>query len=254
MKVQVLGGHGGLMKGFATTSFLINNHLLIDAGAVASALTIEEQSKIDHILITHSHLDHIKDLAFLCDNCFGIKSAPFEVYTTKKVKEIIKNHLLNELVWPDFTVLPNKENPTMRISEINPEEVFKFAGYSIKAIKVKHPNDAVGYIVEKNDVSILFSGDTGPTERIWEVAKEVKNLKAIFTEVSFPNKLQKVADVSDHHSPQTILNEIKKMPKDVPVILTHLKPNFRHEIMQELYQAKEKRLTVLDSDGEVFNF
>lgn len=254
MKVQVLGGHGGQMRGFATTSFLIDNNFLIDAGAVASALTIEEQLKIDNILITHSHLDHIKDLAFLCDNCFGQKKDPFEVFTHATVKKNIKTHLLNDLIWPDFTILPSKENPTMRINAIETEVEFLCGQYKVQAIKVRHPQDAVGYIVEKDNVSILFSGDTGPTDRIWEVAHKVKNLKAIFTEVSFPNKLQAVADISDHHSPQTILAEVKKMPKDIPIILTHLKPNFRHEIMQELYQSKEKRITVLDSDGEVFTF
>ena len=90
MKIQVLGGHGGLAKGFQTTSILIDDILLIDAGAVAATLSIEEQTKIDNILISHCHLDHIKDLAFICDNCFGLKNKPFNVHTHPTVNKIIK--------------------------------------------------------------------------------------------------------------------------------------------------------------------
>src|SRR5690349_712014 len=103
MKIQVLGGHGGLAKGFETTSFLIDDILLVDAGAVASTLSIGQQTKIENILISHCHLDHIKDLAFICDNCFGLKGKPFLVHTHATVKKIIKDHLLNDIVWPDFT-------------------------------------------------------------------------------------------------------------------------------------------------------
>ncbi|MGE3608165.1 MAG: MBL fold metallo-hydrolase [Bacteriovoracaceae bacterium] len=254
MKIQVLGGHGGLAKGFATTSFLIDETLLLDAGAVAMTLTVEEQSKIDHILISHSHLDHIKDLAFLCDNCFGMRSKPFDVYTHATVKSLIKSHLFNDMIWPDFTALPTPKNPTMEFHAVEPEKEFHLGDYAIRGIKVKHQNDAMGFIIEKDNASVLFTVDTGPTERIWEIAHTVKNLRAIFTEVSFPNELQKVADLSDHHTPQSLNAEIGKMPGHVPIILTHLKPNFRDKIITELDAIGNKRIHVLEKDGEVFNY
>ncbi len=254
MKIQVLGGHGGLAKGFETTSFLIDEKLLIDAGAVAATLSIEQQTNIDHILISHCHLDHIKDLAFLSDNCFGLKDKPFQVYTHPTVKKIIKDHLLNDIVWPDFTVLPNKTNPTLTINAIDEEKRIEIGPYLITPIKVKHAHDAMGFIVEKGDTAVLFTLDTGPTERIWEVARTHKNIKAIFTEVSFPNFLAKVAEVSEHHTPDSMKAEIPKMPKNVPIILTHLKPNYQPVIMKEIAEMKEDRITVLENDGSVFNF
>lgn len=254
MKIHVLGGHGGLAKGSQTTSFLIDDKLLIDAGAVAGTLTVEEQAKIDHILISHCHLDHIKDLAFICDNCFGMKEQPFEVYTHKTVKKIIKDHLLNNIVWPDFTTLPSTEEPTMRINVLAEEEKVILGPYTITPVKVNHDLDAMGFIVEKGNSAVLFTLDTGPTERIWEVAREIKNLKAIFTEVSFPSELQKVADVSHHHTPKTVLAEVQKMPANIPVILTHLKPNYQEEILREMKNSGEKRIKILEKDGEIFNF
>lgn len=254
MKIQVLGGHGGQALGFSTTSFLINDELLLDAGSVTSTLTVEQQTRIDHILISHSHLDHIKDLAFICDNCFGLRSSPFQVYTHATVKKILKDHLFNETIWPDFTVLPNAEKPTMVIHAVEPERTFTLGKYLITPIPVQHPNDAMGFIIEEGGKAVLFTVDTASTERIWQVAREKKNIKAIFTEVSFPNSLKGVAKLSDHHTPLSIKSEIAKMPSDVPIILTHLKPNYREVILRELSELQEKRLRVLEKDGEVFQF
>ena len=254
MKIQILGGHGGLSKGHSTTSFLIDDKLLVDAGAVASTLSVEEQSKIDHILISHCHLDHIKDLAFLCDNCFGMRKKPFEVFTHETVKKIIKAHLFNNIIWPDFSELPSVESPTINFNSIKEEVKLRIGDFDITPIKVKHAHDAMGFIIEKDQVAILFTLDTGPTDRIWEIARKIKNLKAIFTEVSFPNSLEKVAEVSDHHTANSLKTEMSKMPEHIPVILTHLKPSYREIILKEIQEMKEDRIRVLSRDGEIFNF
>jgi ribonuclease BN (tRNA processing enzyme) len=254
MKIRVLGGHGGKALGFETTSFLIDSHLLIDAGAAAGTLSINEQCDLNNILITHIHLDHIKDLAFLCDNCFGLRPGPFRVYTHQTVGKMIKRHLLNDIIWPDFTVLPNAQNPTMSIFSVEAEKTFTLDKYQVTGVKVNHAHDAMGFIIDDGKSAVLFSGDTGPTERIWEVAKTIKNLKAIFTEVSFPNSMQKVADLSDHHTSASMEHEITKMPANVPIILTHLKPNYRDKIEIEVKLLANPRVRVLEKDGEDFQF
>jgi ribonuclease BN (tRNA processing enzyme) len=254
MKIQVLGGHGGLAHGFFTTSFLIDDKLLIDAGAVALSLPIDKQVNIDHILISHCHLDHIKDLAFLCDNCFGLKTSPFLVYTHKTVKSIIKAHLLNDVVWPDFTILPTPEKPTIIINAIEEEKKIQINDYYVTPVKVKHAHDAMGFIIESEESAVLFTLDTGPTEKIWQFAREIKNLKAIFTEVSFPNRLSDVAEVSEHHTPESMKKEMVKMPKLIPIILTHLKPNYYEEIVKEVNELNDSRIHVLSKDGEIFHF
>ncbi len=254
MKIEILGGHGGQAKGYMTTSFLIDEKLLIDAGAVAGALSVEQQTRIENILISHCHLDHTKDLAFLCDNCFGLRPKPFQVYTHETVKRMIKTHLLNDIIWPDFTVLPTPERPTISLNAITDEKTIDLGGYRITPVKVRHPYDAMGFIIEHGGSAVIFTLDTGPTERIWDVAKSVPNLKAIFTEVSFPNALSSVAELSDHHTPYSISRELAKMPDNVPVILTHLKPNYRTEILDELAALGEERITVLERDGEVFHY
>lgn len=258
MQVKIIGAHGGVTKNYHATSYLIDDSLLIDAGSVASGLDIQAQLKIDHILLSHAHLDHTKDLAFICDNCFGLRSKPFEVYCHESVHTAVKTHLFNDVIWPDFSVLPTENYPTIRFNEIHSENKIILGDYTVMPVHVNHgvmkPKQAMGFIVEKKDVAVLFTLDTKATDRIWEVAKTYKNLKAIFTEVSFPNKLQNVADISDHHSPATIKKEILKMPANVPIYLGHLKPNYQEDLIQEVTDLKEPRLHLLYADDVRFNF
>jgi ribonuclease BN (tRNA processing enzyme) len=254
MLVRIIGGHGGVSPGFKATSYLIDGKILIDAGSVASGIQIEEQSHIDYILISHSHLDHISDLAFLADNCFGMKNKPFEIYANKPVKEAIKTHLLNDIIWPDFTKLPSSEKPTLHFNDVKPETQLILGEYKITPILVNHQNSALGFIIERKNTAVVFTQDTGPTDKIWEFAHKIKNLKAIFTEVSFPNALQKVANDSLHHTPQTMKEEIKKMPKDVPIFLGHLKPNFQSQLFKEIEDLGDERITILGSSDTSYVF
>jgi ribonuclease BN (tRNA processing enzyme) len=254
MLVRIIGGHGGVSPGYKATSYLIDGKLLIDAGSVASGIQIEEQSNIDYILISHSHLDHISDLAFMADNCFGIKGRPFEIYANKPVREAIKTHLLNDVIWPDFSLLPSKENPTLRFHDVKPEMALVLGDYKILPIPVNHSLGALGFIIERKNSTVIFTQDTGPTDAIWEYAKSVKNLKAIFSEVSFPNALSKVAHDSQHHTPATMKEEIKKMPKDVPIFLGHLKPNFQTQLFKEIKELENERITILGSSDTSYVF
>lgn len=256
MLIRIIGGHGGLAPGFRNTSYLIDGKLLIDAGSVASGLRIEEQVEIDNILISHSHLDHISDLAFICDNCFGMRAKPFNVYSSAKVHQSILQHLMNDIIWPDFTRIPSKKNPTMQFSDLKNEQILDLGDYKVMPVNVNHPGDAMGFIIERVDknVAVLFTQDTGPTERIWEIGKTYKNLKAIFTEVSFPNALAQVAADSCHHTAKTIEAELKKMSEDVPIFLGHLKPNYQVQLFQEIASLKNERITILGSDDTSYVF
>lgn len=254
MIVRIVGGHGGVSPGFKNTSYLIDGKLLIDAGSVASGLQIDEQALIDNILISHSHLDHISDLAFLADNCFGMKGRPFEIYTSQSVRDSIMTHLLNDQIWPDFTKLPNKEDPTLRFHTLESMQTVQLGPYEVTMIPVNHPAGGHGFIVKKGESSIVFTQDTGPTDKIWEEAKKLTCLKAIFTEVSFPNALQGVATASFHHTPQTMEEEIKKMPLKVPIFLGHVKPNFQGKLSQEVDALNNDRISLLSSDEVSFVF
>ncbi len=254
MIVQVVGGHSSAGPGFLGTSFMIDGQLLIDAGSVASGLNIEEQVKIEWILISHAHLDHTKDIAFLADNCFAVRKKPFQIYTNRTVELALKAHLFNNIIWPDFTQIPSLKKPILKFNEIPIGKKFSLGPYSIWAVPVGHPGDSMGFIVEKGPTALLFTQDTGPTEKIWQIAKKNKKIKAIFTEVSFPKSMELIAKKSFHHTPKTLLNEIKKMPGHVPIYISHLKPLFQKILLKEIEELGQKRIRPLQTENSTLVF
>jgi phosphoribosyl 1,2-cyclic phosphodiesterase len=67
MKLKVLGCSGGIGGKLRTTSMLIDDDVLIDAGTGVGDLSIPELAAIDHVFVTHSHMDHIGSIPFLVD-------------------------------------------------------------------------------------------------------------------------------------------------------------------------------------------
>jgi ribonuclease BN (tRNA processing enzyme) len=251
--VKVIGGHGGVSPGFQATSYLINDELLIDAGSIASGVTIKEQVAVENILISHAHLDHISELAYLCDNCFGLRPSPFMVHSNKVVKDAILTHILNDTIWPDFSKLPSESKPTIKFNEFIPGKSFVLGDYEIMPVRVNHYTEACGFIITWNNKSLIFTQDTGPTEEIWKAGNRT-DLVGIFSEVSFPNSLEQVAIDSLHHTPKSIGVEIKKMPPNVPIYLGHLKPNYQDKLVNEIAGLGENRINLLTKDGVVLKF
>lgn len=239
MDFRVLGSFGGDSPECRMTSFLIDGCVAVDAGAITRALTIEEQRMVRHVLVTHTHLDHTNTLPFLIENSFGSSNKPVSIFCTKRVLAGVRRHLFNNDTWPDFTRIPNHLYPSVRFEKIELERPFTIRGLpsgdlEVVAIEVNHIVPTTGLLLRQGGVSIIFTSDTGPTERIWEVANSTDDLVAVITEVSFPNRLQDVADVSLHMTPQGLVGELAKLKRDVAVFLYHFKPPYVDELRTEL--------------------
>lgn len=221
------------------TSFLIDGRVAIDAGAITRALTIEEQRQVRHVIITHTHMDHTNTLPFLIENSFGSNDEPVSIFCTKRVLAGVRRHLFNNDTWPDFTRIPNHLYPSVRFEEMSIEEPFTIpklgnGPLEVTAVEVNHIVPTTGLLLRQGSASIIFTSDTGPTSRIWEVANATPDLVAIITEVSFPNRLQDVADVSLHLTPQTLKRELAKLDREVSLYLYHFKPPYVEELREEL--------------------
>ena len=216
------------------TSFLINGELALDAGSLTQALSLEEQRRIRQVVLTHSHLDHTASLPFLVENTFGDQPQALEIQVTPQVLKTVKLHLFNNDTWPDFTRIPNDMLPALRLNVHEPRQPFDSNGLRLTPIPVNHIVPTHGYVVEDGSSAVVFTSDTGPTEEIWDVANRTTNLKAVIVEVSFPSRLQAVADVSLHLTPTTLRSELEKLRRGVPVYLYHLKPAFLEELRAEL--------------------
>lgn len=246
----MVGCHGGETPQHRTSAFVLDDRLAIDAGSLTSGMGIDDQARLQACLVSHAHLDHIRDLASIVDNRFQVGAPSLLVGATAPTIAALRAHFFNNIIWPDFTVLPDRANPAIRFVELKPEKVVELAGYQVRAVEVNHTIDTAGFIVESKTGAIAYSGDTGPTDRLWELLAEVPNLKALLLEVSFPNRQQRLATLSGHHTPQTLLADLKKLdsPKDLPTLLYHMKPVFQRELESECAKLRGANLSVTALD------
>jgi ribonuclease BN (tRNA processing enzyme) len=253
MKIQVLGASGSVGRGRNTAAFLIDEFLLLDAGTVSRMLTRRAQAKISHILLSHAHLDHIKSIPFLIDN-INLKNKHkkfITLYSGREVLQDIKKHIFNNRIWPDFSKIPSPGEGLLRYHPLS-SKITSIVGYRIQAVRVNHTVPAYGYLVEDPSGNcLMYSGDSGPTEKIWKTMKG-KRIKALIVEVSFPNVLRKLALLSGHLTPALLKEEIKKMPVlPEKLFITHTKKGYRKAISRELQTLKSIPWEILIDDMEI---
>lgn len=235
MRLKVLGCYGAELPGFRSPGFLINDDTLLDAGTVVSVLTLEEQIRIKNILISHTHLDHIKDIQFLADNVTGRGGTTINIMSAPTVLDSFKAHVLNDSIWPDFTMITSGGNAVLRLVPVDVGSEYPLGDVIIKPVKVNHSVPAVGYIIKNSECAFAYTGDTGVTDEIWEEAGREPNLKFVITEVSFPNSMEGIANTSKHMTPHDLGEVLKRLNrKDVRIYVMHMKPQYMDIIKGEI--------------------
>lgn len=238
MNIRVLGCSGGISRNVATTSFLIDDDILIDCGTGVCDLTLDEMRKIRHIFITHSHLDHVTSIPFLVDTLFeSLIGNPITVHAQRSTIKVLKEHIFNWSIWPDFTELPHKTNAVLKFSGMKAGEVVKINNRAIEMITVNHSVPGVGYRVESNKKAFAFSGDTTSNENLWAVLNRHKRLDLFFVECAFGEKDLELARVAFHYCPQLLAKDLPKLRHRPDVYISHLKPGEEKQIMKECHKA-----------------
>jgi len=235
------------------TSYLINDTLAIDAGALAIGLSTEEQLRIRSIVLTHAHLDHIISLPLYLTDLFDDLREPVNVYATPSDFEALQRHLLTERVWITLETMKNSHTELVAYRPIKSGESFFAEGLKITPIPVTHTIQTQGLIVEDDCSALLFTSDTSATERIWQVTQEHDKLRAVFIDLSFPNRLTDLARISGHHSPATLLEELPKIKADVPIFAVHVKAAYRAEVVAEIAALAHPRIQVAEV-GQEYEF
>lgn len=233
MQIKVLGCSGGVGPGLRTTSLLINDEVLIDAGTGVGDLSLGQQRRIGHVFLTHSHLDHVCGLAFMADNLFDLIDRPIEVRATAETLEAIRAHIFNWKIWPDFSKLPDENNGLIRFGEIQVGTEIEVAGLTLKPFKVLHTVPAIGYVVESERGTFAFSGDTYATDDLWTALNAQKRLDKLMIEIAFPNQEDQLALASKHFTPALLGRELAKLKHRPELFLTHHKPGTEQTIEKE---------------------
>ncbi len=250
MKLRVLGSAGAELPDFRPPAFLLDDQLLLDAGTIGSVLSEEEQWKIHSILITHSHLDHIRSIPALADNII-IKNLDHTVsiHSTVEVITALQNHLFNNIIWPDFTQIPTSQNPVISYKQVIPYQEYTVKEYRVTAIPVNHTVPTVGFRVVSGGKSLVYTGDTGPTDAIWPYCS---GADALIVEVSFPDSMQDLAKLTKHLTATMLVKELSKisvLPKQI--FITHPKPQYYDLIRKEVEGLAIAGVELL-RDGSVF--
>jgi len=247
MRVKVLGAYGSEGQGQRLSAFLVDDRILVDAGAVGGALTVEGQLQIEHALLSHAHLDHVVGLAFLTDT---LAMAPTRHSITATsiapVIETLRTHAFNDALWPDFTAIPSPQEAFLRLRTLAEDSEARVGELWVTPVRVDHTVPATGFIIHNGETGFVYTGDTGPTERLWKAAREMRGLKALIVETAFPNRMAPLARTSGHLTPEMLQREIDKMPPDVPVWIFHIKPQLYEETAEELAKIDPTHIHILE--------
>jgi 3',5'-cyclic-nucleotide phosphodiesterase len=247
--LHVVGCHGGETPKHRTCAFVLDDTLAIDAGSLTSGLDLAAQSRLEACVISHAHLDHVRDLATLADNRCQMGLPPLVVAGTRETIRALRKHFFNNVLWPDFAAIPSAAEPTIEYLELRPERQVALGRFKVRPVLVNHSIESAGFVIEgAQGGAIAYSGDTGPTDRLFEVLNAERDLRALLMEVSFPSREQRIATASGHHTPRTLAADLAKLrtPKDLPTLLYHIKPFFQAEVERECAALEGYNLQVLD--------
>ena len=234
MKIRILGASGGIGASARTSSLLVDDDVLIDAGTGVGDLTLAELRAIDHVFLTHSHLDHVTMLPFLLDTVGAERARPVTVHAQEATLETLRRHLFNGELWPDFSRLPTPQAPFMTYQALTAGGEIVLGGRVLRSVPVNHVVPAVGYLVRGARGSLAFSGDTGMTEDFWQVLNAVGDLKHVIIETSFTDEDAELSRIAKHLCPSMLAGELAKLKSAAQVHITHLMPGKEDDIMRQI--------------------
>lgn len=237
MKFTILGCSGGIGSGRHTTCFKVDDDILIDAGSGITTLSLGELQAIDHVFVTHAHLDHVLGLPLLLDAVGDRRSTPVIVHALPAVLEVLSTHLFNWHLWPDFRQIPSADGPWVRFEPLPMGEVLTLGERSFKPLPVNHVVPACGLQLSVVGGSLVFSGDTTSSEAFVASLNAIPDLRHLIIETSFENALVDIAQASKHHWPDSLADTLQDLRVRPEVWITHLKPGNEAPIMDELRAA-----------------
>jgi ribonuclease BN (tRNA processing enzyme) len=254
MKLKILGCSGGIGGDLRTTSMLLDHDVLIDAGTGVGDLSVPQLARIDHIFITHSHVDHIASIPLLADTVGSMRQMPVTLYSTHETLEILREHLFNWKLWPDFTQIPHPSSPVLRYQPIEIGVPVQLGRRTVTALPANHAVPAVGYRIDSGVASLAYSGDTTSNDSFWQHINAINNLRYLIIETALSNKELSVAIAAKHLCPSLLAAELAKLTSSPAIYITHLKPREADFIMDEVRACVVGHRPQMLKNNQIFDF
>jgi ribonuclease BN (tRNA processing enzyme) len=251
MQIRVLGCSGSIAAGSRTTSFLLDDYVLIDAGTGVGDLTLDELARIDHIVVTHSHLDHVLAIGLLADSVTRRRRAaarpPVQVHALPETIEALRLHVFNGVIWPDFSRLPHPDRPVLAFQEVQVGQVIELGRHRLEVLPARHTVPAVGYAVLGSQGAWVYTGDTGPNPALWQRLRSMA-VAALVIETAFGDDEHVLAELSQHLCPSKLRVELDQLEAPADVYITHIKPGEVAAVMAEVgAHASRHRIQALSN-------
>ena len=254
MRLKILGCSGGIGAGLRTTSMLIDHDVLIDAGTGVGDLPIDELALIDHVFVTHSHMDHVTSIPLLVDTVGWMRDKPIAVHALAETIEILKTHLFNWKLWPDFAQIPSADRPMLRYEPVELNKTVALNGRGITPLPANHVVPAVGYRIDSGRASLVFTGDTTSNDALWREVNAIDNLRYLIIETAFCNREKDLAVASKHLCPSLLAVELGKLRVPAEIYVTHLKPGEGELTMREVQDAAAQWAPRMLQGNQIFEF
>jgi len=221
---------------------LIDDDVLIDAGTGIGDLPLDELASIRHVFLTHAHLDHIAGLPMLVDCVFHEDfDIPLTVYAREETLRAVREHLFNDVIWPDFGRLPSAQNPILRYHVCSPGDTVSIGHRDFYAVDVMHSVPSLGFTVQNSCGAFAVSGDTKTNETLWPVLNACEDLRVLVIEVSFPDEMERLANDAGHYCPRTLSRDLERLEQSPDIWLTGMKPGEEQRILEQVTKSVPHR-------------
>ncbi len=234
MKVRILGAHNLESKETALTCLLVDDTLALDAGSLTRSLTLAEQRRLEAVLLSHHHYDHIRDIPILAMSFFS-GDGSIDIYATETTEAALTDYLLDGGLYPNFLERP-PDNPTIRLCRIEPNREFEVSGYRVLPVPVQHALPTIGYQVTSADgKSVFYTSDTGGgLDDCWRQVTP----QLLITEVTLTNQFADSARETGHLTPDLLRQEMesfRRIRDYLPqIVAVHVNPDLEDEIETQL--------------------
>jgi ribonuclease BN (tRNA processing enzyme) len=252
MNLRILGCSGGIGGELRTTAMLLDHDVLIDAGTGVGDLSVSALAQIDHVFVTHSHMDHVASIPFVADTVGWMRDKPITIHATRETLGVLKEHLFNWKLWPDFSQIPSPGQPVLRYQEIEVGRPVQLGTRRITPLPANHVVPAVGFHLDSGEQSLVFTGDTTASDELWPHVNRIANLRYLIIETALSDRERELALASKHLCPSLLAQELKKLAGFPEIYITHLKPREADVIMDEIaMRVSERRVRQL-KNNQVF--